>query len=189
QGGFRYIDAQTDDARLVLRVIREAVRDGGTAINYARAEALQCNRAGQVRGVVVRDQAPEAGERTAEISARVVINATGAWADDLRMQIGGRQRLRKLRGGHLVFPFERLPLPRAVSLLHPVDGRPVFAFPWEGVTIVGTTDVDHSTDQETDPFTSVDEAEYLLMATQKAFPDLNLNLEHVQSTFAGLRPV
>lgn len=189
QGGFRYIDAQTDDARLVLRVIREAVREGGTAINYARAEALQCNRAGEVRCVVVRDQAPETQGRTAEIAAPVVINATGAWADNLRLQIGGNRRLRKLRGGHLVFPFERLPLPRAVSILHPADGRPVFAFPWEGVSIVGTTDVDHGADQETDPCTSVDEAVYLLAAVQKAFPNLNLKLEHVQSTFAGLRPV
>lgn len=189
QGGFRFIDAQTDDARLVLRVIREAVREGGTAINYARAESLLRSRHGQVCGVVVRDHAPEGGDRTVEINAPVVINATGAWADDLRQQIGGARRLRKLRGGHLVIPFERIPLPRAVSILHPWDDRPVFIFPWEGVTIIGTTDVDHSPDPSADACTSYDESEYLLAAAQRTFPDLNLSLEDVQSTFAGLRPV
>jgi glycerol-3-phosphate dehydrogenase len=189
KGGYRYIDAQTDDARLVLRILREAVREGGTALNYAKVESLLRARSGRVHGVVARDLDPEGGDRTVEIQARVVINATGAWADVLREQVGGRRHLRKLRGGHLVFPFEKLPLPRAVSLLHPSDGRPVFAFPWEGVTIVGTTDIVHDETLDRDPAISTDEAEYLLTALHKAFPDLNLTLDEVQCTFSGFRPV
>ncbi len=188
-GGYRYIDAQTDDARLVLRVIREAVRDGGTALNYARVEGLLRLRSGRVTGVSICDQAPVTHGRTVEVEAPVVINATGAWADELRTQINGIPRLRKLRGGHLIFPWERLPLPRAVSILHPVDGRPVFAFPWEAVTLVGTTDVDHNVAPIDEPAISEGEANYLMQAVDKAFPEAGLQLEDIQVTFAGVRPV
>ena len=94
--------------------------------------------------------------------APVVINATGAWADDLRAQVGGPRRLRRLRGSHLVFPFSRLPLTRAVSVLHPATGRPVFAVPWEGVTLIGTTDVDHTQASMSEP--AIDAAEAQLPA-------------------------
>jgi glycerol-3-phosphate dehydrogenase len=59
-------------------------------------------------------------------------------------------KLRPLRGSHLVFPAWRLPVAQAVSLMHPMDGRPVFTFPWEGATLVGTTDVDHRGDMQMD---------------------------------------
>lgn len=188
-GGFRYFDAQTDDARLVLRLIREAVRDGGAAINYARATDLQRLRSGQVCGVVLQDQSPDGQGRLAGVQAPVVINATGAWADDLRAQVGKRARLRKLRGSHLIFPADRLPLTRSISFLHPLDGRPVFAFPWEGVTIVGTTDVDHNQPLGNDPAISPAEAEYLLTALQTTFPTLELSFDDVMATFSGIRPV
>jgi glycerol-3-phosphate dehydrogenase len=77
-GGYRFIDATTDDARLVLRVLREAVRGGGVALNYAPVEGLLTRRTGQVSGVVVRDLAAGDG-RTLEVRAPVVISATGAW--------------------------------------------------------------------------------------------------------------
>src|SRR5581483_11498152 len=94
-GAYRYFDAQTDDARLVLRVLREAVHSGGTALNYARVETLLRDRAGQVAGVALRDA--ESG-KTQELRARVVINATGAWADELRSADAlQKQHLRKLR--------------------------------------------------------------------------------------------
>jgi glycerol-3-phosphate dehydrogenase len=188
-GGYRYIDALTDDARLVLRVIREAVREGGTALNYARVENLLRQHSGQVEGVLLCDQAPEGKERTIEIRAPVVINATGAWADDLRNIVGGRPRLRKLSGGHLVFPFNRLPLPRAVSFFHPDDGRPVFGFPWEGVVVLGTTDIDHGPIPQPEPAISQAEVEYLMAAVRYAFPSSALTLDDVQSTWAGVRAV
>jgi glycerol-3-phosphate dehydrogenase len=188
-GGYRYIDAQTDDARLVLRVIREAVREGGTALNYARVDTLLRLKSGRVTGVSVCDQAPNTQGRTVEIEAPVVINATGAWADELRTQVDGLPRLRKLRGGHLLIPWEKLPLPRAISLLHPVDGRPVFAFPWEAVTLVGTTDVDHYEEPIAEPAISEGEAHYLMQAMNKAFPKAGLQLDDIQASFAGVRPV
>ena len=187
QGGYRYFDAQTDDARLVVRVLREAVRQGGTAIHYARAEKLLRTADGQVHGVVLRDMAPGAS-RTAEVKAKVVINATGAWADELRAELGQPKRLRRIRGSHLTFRHERLPLPEAVSLLHPRDHRAVFAIPWEGVSIFGPTDVDHgSLDEE--PAISGDETAYLLEAVQRAFPALEITEKDVISTWSGVRPV
>lgn len=188
-GGFRYFDAQTDDSRLVLRVIREAVRSGGLALNYARVTDLLTRRSGQVCGVCIEDQAPDGQGRKCEVEATVVINASGAWADELRGRVGGRARLRRLRGSHLIFPADRLPLTRAISLLHPDDGRPVFVVPWEGVVLVGTTDVDHAAPLEAEPAISAAEADYLLRAVQWAFPSQELTMEAIQATFAGVRPV
>ena len=84
RGGYHYFDAQTDDARLVIRVMREAVRRGGTAINYARAKDVLRTSDGKVCGVAIEDVSGKT-TRSTEARARVVINATGAWADDLRV--------------------------------------------------------------------------------------------------------
>lgn len=189
EGGFRYFDAQTDDARLVLRLIQEAVRAGGVAINYARAETILRRQDGTVCGAAIRDLSPEANGRTVEVKARVVINASGAWADDLRREVGGAPRLRKLRGSHLIFPAGRIPLTRAVSFLHPVDSRPVFAFPWEGVAIIGTTDLDLDGPLSADPAITAVETDYLLSTAQYAFPCLELSPADIQATFSGIRPV
>jgi len=188
-GGYRYFDAQADDARLVLRVIQEAVRSGGTALNYARVESVLRGRNGQVAGVSLRDLAPEGRGRTAEVKAPAVISAAGAWADDLRAQVGGRRRLRRLRGSHLMFSPERIPLTRAICLTHPRDGRPVFAFPWEGVIVAGTTDVDHGSGIGTDPSIQPGELDYILASLQRAFPGLDLGPQDVISTIAGIRSV
>ncbi|MBI5839558.1 MAG: glycerol-3-phosphate dehydrogenase/oxidase [Chloroflexi bacterium] len=205
RGGYRYFDANTDDARLVLRLLRESVSDGGLALNYARVDSLLRTQNGQVCGVVLRDISGES-ERQMEVFARVIINATGAWADELRGQIfpacasaagtGERSRreqqkprLRPLRGSHLVLPSNRLPLTRAVSFMHPRDGRPVMAIPWEGAIIFGTTDVDHGPNLQTDPSISSSEAEYLLEALRFVFPEQELTFSDVMSTYSGLRPV
>jgi glycerol-3-phosphate dehydrogenase len=162
------------------------VKQGGTAINYARAEKV-LKADGRVCGIVLRDTAPGA-TRTAEVKAKAVISATGAWADDLRRELGQQKRLRKIRGSHLTFRADRLPLPEAVSLLHPRDQRAVFAIPWEGVTILGTTDVDHGTLDE-EPAISQAETEYLLEAVKKAFPGSEIGAKDVITTFSGVRPV
>jgi glycerol-3-phosphate dehydrogenase len=187
ESGFRYFDAQTDDARLVLRVLQEAVKDGALALNYAKVEGLLKTK-GRVSGVAIRDLAP-GSVKTAEVSACVVVSATGAWADEMRAQVGGPNRLRVLRGSHLFFPWSKLPLTRAVTFLHPKDGRPVFIYPWEGVTLVGTTDMDHETAPSTDLRISTAEVEYLMDSVQRVFPDLGLTPADMQSTLAGVRAV
>lgn len=186
RGGFHYQDAQTDDARLVLRVLREATGDGGTALNYVRAEQLLLDGSSRPAGLRLRDVF---ADRSAEVRARVIINATGAWADSLRVQVGEEARIRPLRGSHLIFPAWRFPLAQAVSFMHPIDGRPVFAFPWEGVTLVGTTDVDCPPPHDNDPCITADEVAYLMAAIAAHFPALALTLGDVVATFAGIRPV
>jgi glycerol-3-phosphate dehydrogenase len=188
QGGFRYGDAQTDDARLVLRVIREAVRAGGVAFNYVNVESLLLDEAGQVQGAMLHDNVQPNGQ-TVQVRARVVINATGAWADQLRQQVGGEPRIRPLRGSHIIFPAWRLPAAQAVSFLHPRDRRPVFIFPWEGITLVGTTDVDHENPLDDEPAIDPSEFVYLLEAVNSQFASLNLTKDDVLATFAGVRPV
>jgi glycerol-3-phosphate dehydrogenase len=189
--GFRYGDAQTDDARLVIRLIKEGTAQGGTAINYIKAEELlwRDDPAGGhplVAGAILRDQV--SGHK-AEVSARVVINASGAWADGLRAQAGASPRIRPLRGSHLIFPSWRVPAAQAISMWHPLDGRPVFIFPWEGITLVGTTDVDHHESLDEEPSISPEEIAYLMAAVEALFPGLDLTLDDVVASFAGVRPV
>lgn len=185
KGGFRYGDAQTDDARLVLRVIREAVAAGGVALNYAAAEEL-VREGGRVVGARIVDRLEG---RSAVVRARVVINATGAWADRLRAQVGAPPRIRPLRGSHLIFPTWRLPVAQALSFLHPQDRRPVFIFPWEGIALVGTTDLDHEQPLDDEPAIAPAEVSYLMAAVESQFPALDLGLDDIVATFAGVRPV
>lgn len=184
-GGFRTREGLTDDARLVLRVLQEAVDAGGTALNYASAKELLWDQ-GRVVGVRLHDREQN---RTVEVRARAVINATGAWADQLRGQVGGRVRLRPLRGSHLIFSSWRLPVSQAVSLAHPLDHRPVCICPWEGVTLVGTTDSDYTHALDDEPGIQPEEVAYLMAVVAYRFPSLNLTLDDVIATFSGVRPV
>jgi glycerol-3-phosphate dehydrogenase len=190
-GGMVYTDAKTDDARLVLRVLAEAQQHGGVAVNYMAVQSLlrddaAGDAAGQVRGAVLRDGI---GGAEFQVRAKLVINATGAWADGLRAQGGDRPRLRPLRGSHLVLPAWRLPLAQAVSLMHPADGRPVFTFPWEGVTLVGTTDVDHQSNLANEAAITRAEVDYLMAALHDQFPQLDLQESDILASYAGVRPV
>ena len=188
---FRYYDAELDDARLVLRVIREAVLNGATAINYARAEKLLRNNKGSVCGAVIKDISTENGE-TREVRAKVVVNASGPWTDEIRADLDRSPRLRKQRGSHLIFDRQRLPIPEALTIFHPVDHRAMFALPWEGASLVGTTDLDHDPELERrydEPFASQKEIDYILTALNFLFPALKLEQNDIVSSFAGLRPI
>ncbi len=189
QGGFRYGDAQTDDARLVLRVIQEAVAAGGVALNYARVDHLLCEQEGEGAPVVGVNLVDIVSGQRADVRARVVVNATGAWVDDLRQEVGRPACIRPLRGSHLIFASWRLPVAQALTFLHPLDHRPVFIFPWEGITLVGTTDLDHDRPLNEEPRISPDEVAYLMAAVESQYPALGLTLDDVISTFAGVRPV
>lgn len=185
EGGICYQDAKTDDARLVLRVLQEAHAHGGVAVNYLGTRSL-LRADGRVAGALLCD---ELDGRTYPVTARATISATGAWADALRTPAGARPRLRPLRGSHLVLPAWRLPLAQAVSLMHPHDGRPVFAFPWEGATLVGTTDIDHGGAMNGEAAITPEELDYLLAALHYQFPSARLAANDVIATFAGVRPV
>lgn len=185
-GASYYTDAVTDDARLVLRLLHEAGGDGGTAINYASAETILRHGDGSIAGVRLRD----AIDGTAiELRAGVVINATGVWADRVRGAANGDRKIRPLRGSHLIFPSWRFPLFEPVALTHPRDRRVVFMFPWEGATIVGTTDLDHDRDLDEEPRISPAEVAYLLEAVAVEFPGLKIRAADAIASYAGVRPV
>ena len=189
--GYLYYDAAMDDCRIVLRVIREAVRAGGVALNYAKVEDVLRNNRGWVSGVVLRDTAVPDG-KTVEVQAKCVVNAAGPWTDEVRQHIGRAPRLRRLRGSHLIFAREGLPMSVALTLLHPKDNRAMFVIPWEGTTMIGTTDIDQDPELDkkyVEPPASQDEIGYLLDAAAALFPQVELSIDNMISSFAGLRPI
>ena len=184
-GGYGYRDAVTDDARLVLRTLREAAHDGAVVLNYVRAESL-VREGGRVRGAELVDVA---SGRTVLARAGVVVNATGVWADRLRRDVGAAPRLRPVRGTHLIVPREVLPLSHAVGLRHPVNGRYLYLLPWEGVTLVGTTDVDDAGGEGREPRATPAEVSYLLEGVGAWLPGVGLDASRLLGAFAGVRPV
>ncbi len=200
-GASQFSDAVTDDSRLVMRVLDEAIHDGAYAINYLKAESLITNKQGLVIGAQlsdtsgISDNSLEDSSQTYNVHAKVVVSATGAWADTLRMQASAQteqtfhKQIRPSRGSHLVVSQQRLPTPQAYTFLHPVDKRAVFVFPWENRTVLGTTDLDHPTLDDKEVGITNEEVDYLLAATNALFDDADLNREDVISTWAGVRPL
>ncbi|MBW1988504.1 MAG: glycerol-3-phosphate dehydrogenase/oxidase [Deltaproteobacteria bacterium] len=189
KGGFRFTDAQVDDARLVQRLINEAQAAGGTAVNYVSAVQIKRRRGRRAKEVVGVEVEDTDTQKTRSFSCRAVINATGWWAETIHPSPNPKRHLRPLRGSHLVFPYHKLPVAQAITFIHPGDGRPVFAIPWEGVVLLGTTDVDHREDVYTVPSMSRQERDYLLEAARSVFPFLDLSAADCMATFAGVRPV
>ncbi len=186
-GASGFTDAVTDDSRLVQRLIAEARREGAICLNYTRAQEVQRSN-GEVCGLTIQ---PEEDATPIKVSAPLVINATGAWADRLqtRENGSGSMKIRPLRGSHLVLPWSRLPVSCSVSVLHPQDRRPVFAFPWQGTTVLGTTDLDHESNLDQEPVIAEAETDYLLEIAARLFPASDICRSDILSTWAGVRPV
>ena len=185
-GGFYYLDAQVDDSRLVLRLIDESMADGSLALNYTSVTELLRNDSGQVTGVLIKDTETR---ETRTLSSLAVINATGCWAEKLHPSPEPRRHLRPLRGSHLVFPADVLPITHGFGFMHPADNRSVFVVPWEGAILVGTTDLDHAEELVKEPTITEAEVKYLMQGLEAIFPSLNITLENCIAAFAGVRPV
>ncbi len=179
QGAVAYREGVVDDARLVLRLIQAAQALGATALNRVEAHLLE--EGGRTVGAELRD-AEDGRQRT--LRARVTVLATGVWVAGAP----GAPRLRPLRGSHLVFPAVALPLRCGVAWMHPDDGRPVFAHPWEGAAVVGTTDVDHP-DVQAPAVATAAEVAYLVRALAAQFPRLDLRAAQALAGFSGLRAI
>lgn len=184
-GGYLYGDALTDDARLVLRTLQDAVRAGGLALSRARCVEL-VREGGRVAGAEIAD---EEGSRSVVVRARVVVNATGVWGDALRGRVGAPPRLRPIRGTHLVLPRAALPIALAAGFRHPVDRRYQYAVPWEGVVLAGTTDEDDPQGTDGDPRAAEGEVAYLLEGVAHQFPGARIGRADLLGSFAGVRPV
>lgn len=182
KGGSQFFDGMTDDARLVLRLLQEAQIDGALAVNYVTAETLLSHKEA-VTGLTVTVAGQE---QPLKLHSKMVVNATGAWANHLSPR---PLNLRPLRGSHLVLPRWRLPVTSVVAVVHPKDGRPVQIFPWQGATLVGTTDVEHADALNQEPRITSEEVDYLLACVNHQFPDHHITQADIISTFAGVRPV
>lgn len=192
-GATRYTDAVVDDSRLVQRVLDEAVADGLVMLNYVKASDLVMTN-DRVTGLCLHDVAETSLASVSHssgtvVAAKAVINATGAWADRLRRQLIDEVRIRPLRGSHLVFAHERLPITEALICHHPDDQRVMFVYPWEGRTVVGTTDLDHRDDMDLEAVLSTDEMHYMLRGINAQFPSAAFTVEDIISTWSGVRPV
>jgi len=185
RGALVFQDAKTDDARLVWRVLMQAERDGAVLLNYVAARALQRD-AGRIAALSVQDV--DSGH-SFTVHTKAVVNATGAWADRLRADVGARPLLRPLRGSHLLVPHWRLAVAQSISLMHPRDGRPVFLYPWEGATLIGTTDLDHRGDLDVEASITQAEVDYLIEAVNDQFPGAALTAADISACYAGVRPV
>jgi glycerol-3-phosphate dehydrogenase len=174
-----YRDGVVDDARLVLRLVFDAIAQGAQALNHVGATLVQ--EGGRVIGARLDDHI---GGESRHVHATVTVHAAGVWAGGAP----GAPLLRPLRGSHLVFAHTTLPLQRALAWLHPRDRRPVFAHPWEGAVVVGTTDVDHS-DAAVAATISVAEAAYLVEALRAVVPRREIKASMALSTYAGLRAI
>ncbi len=185
KGASRYTDALVDDSRLVLRVLDEAIADGALALNYAKVTSLVMQD-GRVAGVELKDEVTGC---SATVRALVVVNATGAWADRLREALAGEKKVRPQRGSHVVLAPGRLPMNEAVIFMHADDGRPLFIYPWEGRTVIGTTDIDHRDDLDEEARITRQELDYILRGVNSQFPAENITQADIITTFSGVRPI
>lgn len=185
RGGVIYYDAQFDDARLAIALARTAARADAVLVNYARVTSLLKTN-GIVNGVRVRDL--ESGQET-EVRARVVINATGVFTDDvLRMDdADARPIIEPSQGIHIVLDPSFHPGESAIMVPHTDDGRVLFAVPWHGRVIVGTTDtaVERA---ELEPRALDEEVDFLLSHAARYLAH-DPGRGDVLSVFAGLRPL
>jgi glycerol-3-phosphate dehydrogenase len=184
--GYLFYDCQTDDARLVLTVLGEAERFGAVCANRMNAVSL-LEREGRACGVRVRDE--ESGEEL-DVRAASVVNATGVWADELRpRELHDEAELpviRPSRGTHVTLRYEDLPLVGG-AIVPAGAGRTIFALPWLGRTLVGTTDNDYEGSLEhVQP--SGDDVDYLLAAVNDFFAS-ELRREDLSGAYAGVRPL
>jgi glycerol-3-phosphate dehydrogenase len=185
RGGVVYQDAQFDDARLALTLARTLVDLGGVAVNHVLAVGL-LKEEGLVRGARVRDE--ETGAE-GEIRARVVVNATGVFSDDLRRMDDPESPLLLMpsQGIHLVLDRRFQPGASAILVPHTDDGRVLFAVPWHGRVVVGTTDTPVAA-RSLEPRPLPGEVEFLLKHAARYLTQ-DPRPEDVLSCFAGLRPL
>jgi glycerol-3-phosphate dehydrogenase len=185
--GYLFYDCQTDDSRLVLTVLGEAERFGAVCANGLLVTEL-VEEGGRARGVRVTDSA--SGESFV-VRAQNVVNATGVWADRLRPEELHNEAevpiIRPSRGTHVTFRREDLPL-NVGAIVPAGGGRFIFALPWLGGSLVGTTDTDYDATDLDHVRPADDDVEYLLDAVN-AFFATELTASDITGAFAGVRPL
>ncbi|MES2414088.1 MAG: glycerol-3-phosphate dehydrogenase/oxidase [Pseudomonadota bacterium] len=187
--GVKYWDGQFDDARLALALARTAAQQGALLVNYCAATGLR-HQDGKVCGFAVKDQ--ETG-LVYEVKADCVINATGVWVDQFRVQDGqaiGREvkeMVAPSQGVHIVVDRSFLPGDHAMLIPKTADGRVLFAVPWLGKTILGTTDTPRH-DLAREPLAFREEVDFILGESAR-YLSRAPGLADIKSIWVGLRPL
>ena len=183
---YLFFDCQTDDSRLVLTVLGEAERFGAVCLNGAPVVEL-IEEQGIAAGVVCREQ--ESGQRFV-VAADNVVNATGVWADRIRPEELHEQEdvpnIRPSRGTHVLIDRDKLPM-NAAAAVPAGGGRTIFALPWLGQTLIGTTDNNYDGALE-HPHPDAGDVEYLLDAVNRFF-ERDLTPDDIAGAYAGVRPL
>jgi glycerol-3-phosphate dehydrogenase len=186
RGAFLYYDCLTDDARLVIEVIKAAALRGARVANYAAARRIEIldDNLSRIEVEVLT------ASRTVALRARVVVNATGVWADEVTQlsDESATKRLRPSKGIHIVIPSEKLNNTAAVLIPSLGEQRFLFVIPWLGRTLIGTTDTDYNGDLN-EPAATSEEIERVLQSAARMFPDAKISATDCISAFAGLRPL
>lgn len=185
KGAGYYAEYRTDDARLTIENIKTSLQFGAMALNYATVKDFEYNDE-LIAGVRVKDGI---SGKEFTIKSKYVVSAAGPWVDELRAVNNSKKgkRLHLTKGVHLVFPYEKLPVKQSVYFDIP-DGRMMFAIPRGKITYVGTTDTNFNLDKD-HVRTDLADAIYLLSAVNNMFPKINLEMEDIISSWAGLRPL
>src|ERR1700723_2248892 len=186
RGGAVYYDGQFDDARLLIHMVATAFEQGATLLNYVEVTRLTKDSQGFVNGVTARDA--ETGNEL-RAAAKVVVNATGAFSDALRLQAepSATPMMVPSQGIRLVFDKSFLQGESAVMVPHTSDGRVLFAIPWHGHTLVGTTDTAIAK-PTLEPIATEQEIEFILATAGQYLTKAPMRSD-VLSVFAGIRPL
>lgn len=187
KGAGLYYEYRTDDARLTLGLIKRAVQSfNAIALNYLKVDDFLYID-GLISGVKCTDKLTN---KNLEVKAFQVVNATGPWTDELlkKQNHKAKSKLILSKGVHLVIPKTKFPINQSLYFDVP-DGRMIFAIPKEEITYIGTTDTFYTNENIDEPKVSKEDAIYLISAVNNMFPSLDLKLEDVISSWAGLRPL
>jgi glycerol-3-phosphate dehydrogenase len=186
RGGVKYHDGQFDDARLLIDLASTAAGHGACLLNYTRVVSLVKNSDGYVSGLTFRDE--ESGN-SHTLAARCVINATGPFCDELRRldEPGSKPMISPSQGVHLVLSREFLPGETAIMVPHTRDGRVMFAIPWHGHAVVGTTDTPIPA-PTLEPSAKSEEIDFIL-DTASDYLARRPTRADVLSVFTGIRPL
>jgi glycerol-3-phosphate dehydrogenase len=182
-GGAVYYDACTDDARLTVANAIAAQQNGAVVVSHSRVTGISRDH-GKAVGAVVRSQY---SEKTDEVRARVIVNATGVWTNEFTTDERAR-RHRGSKGAHISVPRERVGNRDAITLISPIDGRVMFCLPAGPQAIIGTTDTWTEESPET-VHASPPDVDYLLRSANAYFPRAQLKRDDVVSAWAGIRPL
>ena len=186
RGGVVYYDGQFDDSRLLINLAATAAERGAVLLNYVQVTGLLRDKEGLLSGVTARDLE---GGQSLSLRAGVVINATGAFCDAVRAFSDPKVQpmIRPSQGAHLVFDRSFLPGDSAIMVPHTSDGRVMFAIPWHGHTLVGTTDTPVQ-QPLLEPVPLSQEIEFIL-STARLYLHKAPTRADVLSAFAGIRPL